>query len=130
MTILKEVMSRHYDSIDPDRPIKDALRQIETLNLSLLLVCRDREVLGVLDESSLRRCRQKTGRNPSGLRVRDIMTPEVLVGYEDQDVREFVSPMREKNIHAIPVLDSNSRMVGLFTLGGPWKRATPDASRD
>lgn len=126
MTVLKDVMSRHYDSIDPDRPMKEALRQIETLNLSLLLVCRDRQVLGVLDESTLTRRVEESGRDPAATPVRDFMSPDVLVGYEDQDVREFVSPMRERNIHAIPVLDSDSRMVGLFTLGGPWRRAAPD----
>lgn len=126
MTVLKDVMSRHYDSIDPDRPMKEAIRQIETLNLSLLLVCRDRRVVGVLDESNLRRRLQESGQDPGLSRVRDFMSPDVLVGYEDQDVREFVSPMRARNIHAIPVLDSDSRMVGLFTLGGPWRRAAPD----
>ncbi len=127
MTILKDVMSRHYDSIDPDRPMKEALRQLETLNLSLLLVCRNGQVLGVLDESSLRRRMQESGRDPAASRVRDFMNHDVLVGYEDQDVRQFVSPMREKNIHAIPVLDRDSRMVGLFTLGGPWRRAATGA---
>ncbi len=126
MTVLRDVMSRHYDSIDPDRPMKEALRQIETLNLSLLLVCRDRQVLGVLDESSVRRVVHESGRDPAASPVRDFMSPDVLVGYENQDVREFVSPMRERSIHAIPVLDAESRMVGLFTLGGPWRRATPD----
>jgi CBS domain-containing protein len=129
MTVLKEVMSRHYDSIDPDRSTKEALRQIETLNLSLLLVCQDRRVLGVLEEADIRRRLQESGRDPAAIPVRNVMSPTVLVGHEDQDVRDLVSPMREKNIHAIPVLDSDSRMVGLFTLGGPWKRATPVQDR-
>ncbi|HZE96890.1 MAG TPA: CBS domain-containing protein [Planctomycetota bacterium] len=125
MTNLKDVMSRHYDTIDPDLSIKDAIRKIDTLNLSLLIVSRDRKVHGVLQETDLRRRLEESGRDPSTASVREFMSPEVLVGYEDQDVREFVSPMRQNNIHAIPVLDSGSRMVGLFTLGGPWKRSTP-----
>src|SRR5262249_17872446 len=129
MTVLKEVMSRHYDSIDPDLSMKDALRQLEALNLSLLPVCRDRKVLGVLEESNLRRRVEQSGRDPAPSTVRDFMSPNVLVGYEHQDVRDFVSPMRSKRIHAIPVLDASSRMVGLFTLGGPWKRSSAALGR-
>jgi CBS-domain-containing membrane protein len=53
------------------------------------------------------------------------MSPDVLTGQEEQDVKDLVPPMRARNVHSIPVLNEDARMVGLFTLGGPWKRAAP-----
>ena len=130
MTLLKDVMSRHYETLDPDISLKDARRQLETLNLGLLLVCRDRHVLGVLEAVELQRRLSEPGCDPVESRVRDVMSDNVLVGREEQDVRDLVTPMRERSIHTIPVLDADSRIVGVFTLGGPWKRLPAIASRE
>jgi len=128
MTVLREVMSRHFETLDPETALSEALRKLETLNLSQLLVCRNDRVVGVLEESDLRRRIHDSGRDPASTPVREFMSPDVLAGYEEQDVKDLVSPMRTRNVHAIPVLNRDSRMVGLFTLGGPWKRAVPERS--
>lgn len=128
MTVLREVMSRHFETLDPDTALSEALRRLETLNLSQLLVCRNDRVVGVLEESNLRRRIMESGRDPAATPVREFMSANVLSGYEEQDVKDLVSPMRTRNVHAIPVLNQESRMVGLFTLGGPWKRAVPERS--
>ena len=128
MTVLREVMSRHFETLDPDMALSEALRKLETLNLSQLLVCRNDRVVGVLEESNLGRRIQDSGCDPASTPVRQFMSPDVLSGFEEQDVKDLVSPMRTRNVHAIPVLNQESRMVGLFTLGGPWKRAAPERS--
>lgn len=129
MTVLRDVMSRHYEIVDPDLPMADALRKLETLNLSQLLVCRDRRVVGVLEECDLVRRLSDSGRDPSHARVHEFMSADVLTGQQEQEVKDLVPPMRARNVHSIPVLDEDARMVGLFTLGGPWKRAVPGLDR-
>jgi len=128
MTLLKEVMSRHFETLDPDTIMSEALRKLEALNLSQLLVCRNDRVVGVLEENHLWNRIQASGCDPAQTPVREFMSPNVLSGYEEQEVKDLVSPMRTRNVHAIPVLNRESRIVGLFTLGGPWKRATPERS--
>jgi len=128
MTVLREVMSRHFETLDPDTALSEALRKLETLNLSQLLVCRNDRVVGVLEESNLRRRVMESGRDPALTPVREFMSANVLSGFEEQDVKDLVSPMRTRNVHAIPVLNHESRMVGLFTLGGTWKRAVSERS--
>jgi len=128
MTVLREVMSRHFETLDPDTSLSEALRKLETLNLSQLLVCRNDRVVGVLEESNLRRRVMESGRDPALTPVREFMSANVLSGFEEQDVKDLVSPMRTRNVHAIPVLNHESRMVGLFTLCGPWKTAVSERS--
>ena len=129
MAILKEVMSRDFETLHPDGLMKDAIRQIERLNLSVLLICRDQRVEGVLMESDLRRLMEEAGPGLEQAKVGEFMSRDVLVGYEEQDVRDLVGPMRLRGIPVIPVLDGESRMVGLFTLGGLWKRRTHAVQR-
>ncbi|HLY73497.1 MAG TPA: CBS domain-containing protein [Planctomycetota bacterium] len=126
MTLLKEVMSRHFETLDPDTAMTEALKKLESQNLSQLLVCRNDRVVGVLEEYDLRRRILDSGCDPAQTPVRRFMSSNVLSGFEEQEVKDLVSPMRRRNVHAIPVLNRESRMVGLFTLGGPWKRAAPE----
>ena len=123
MVSLKDVMSRHYESVHPDAPAREALRQMSALNLSMLPVCDGRRVVGMLSELP-------EGPDAAlGRRVRDVMTPEVLTGRVDQDVREVIAVMRTRDIRTLPVLDDRQELVGVFTLGGPWKRSGPGPRR-
>ncbi|HEX7897496.1 MAG TPA: CBS domain-containing protein [Planctomycetota bacterium] len=116
MVALKEVMSRHFESVHPDAPARDAFRLMSSLNLSMLPVREDRRLVGMLSDVP-------ASGEESALRVRDVMSPDVLTGLEDQDVRELIVVMRRRDIRTLPVLDANQELVGVFTLGGPWKRS-------
>jgi CBS domain-containing protein len=116
MVALKEVMSRHYDSVHPDASARDAFRLMSALNLSMLPVSDDRRLVGMLSDAP-------PLAEDSPLKVRDVMSAEVLTGREDQDVRELIAIMRRRDIRTLPVLDANQALVGVFTLGGPWKRS-------
>jgi CBS domain-containing protein len=129
MTVLRDLMSRHFETVLPDCPMKEAMDRMEKLNLSMLLVCLDRRVLGALVESELRALRGGDCPDLGETEVREFMCLDVLSGQEDQDVRELVAPMRQRNLPLIPVLDHDRRMVGVFTLGGPWKRSVQVAER-
>lgn len=116
MVSLKDVMSRHYESVHPDAPAREALRQMSSLNVGMLPVCEGRRVVGMLSELP-------DGAETAGVRrVREIMTADVLTGREDQDVREVIAVMRTRDIRTLPVLNERQELVGVFTLGGPWKR--------
>ena len=130
MTALKELMTRHFDTVRPDCLMKDAMERIERLNLSVLLVCQDRCVLGMLLESDLRPLMEEGRADLKRAKVREFMSRDILLGHEDQNVRDFVAPMRVRNLPVIPVVDSEARIVGIFALGGPWKRHAPVAHRN
>src|ERR1700704_4175121 len=105
MTALKELMSRHFDTVPPDCLMKEAIERIERLNLSVLLVCQDRCVMGMLLESDLRPLLEEGRADLRRAKVREFMSRDVLVGHEDQNVRDFVTPMRLRNLPVIPVVD-------------------------
>jgi predicted transcriptional regulator len=122
MLILKDVVSRHYESISPDAPVKDAIEKMNHLSLTMLPVCDQDRVVGVLAEPELRRTIDACSQDPEKARVRDIMCAEVVTGREDEDLALVVAMMRQREISVLPVLDSEERLLGVFTLGGPWRR--------
>ena len=57
------------------------------------------------------------GRDPSGTRVQDVMTPEVVYCFEDDLVGEAARKMEEHQIRRLVVLDGSKRLVGIVSLG-------------
>jgi len=49
--------------------------------------------------------------------VRDVMTPDVVCCFEDQDVQEAARLMKEKQLRRLVVLNRDKRLVGIVSLG-------------
>jgi predicted transcriptional regulator len=124
MITLGEIMSRHYEFIRTDDSAQAALRKMESLNLIMLPVCENDRLVGVLDAAQASRRLRSENLEPAQVRVGDIMSSEVLTGSEQGNVQEFVHVMRQRGIPLLPIVDSNRHIVGVFSLGGPWKRGS------
>ena len=57
------------------------------------------------------------GRDPRMTHVRDIMTPDVVYGFEDQDIEDAARLMEQYQIRRIPVLNRSKQLVGMVALG-------------
>jgi len=55
--------------------------------------------------------------DPETTLVADVMTPEIIYCFEDDDVSRAINLMEERQIRRIAVLDSNKRLVGIVSLG-------------
>lgn len=49
-------------------------------------------------------------------KVREVMTDEVLYCFEDQDVDEVARNMSDVQLHRLPVLNRDKRLVGIVAL--------------
>ena len=49
--------------------------------------------------------------------VRDIMTPDVVYGFEDQAVEDAARLMEQYQIRRLPVLNRSQQLVGMVALG-------------
>jgi CBS domain-containing protein len=57
------------------------------------------------------------GQNPYRVKVRDIMTPDALYCYEDQDIEEVGRYMQEHEVRRVLIFDRAHRIVGVVSLG-------------
>ena len=122
MITLGEIMSRHYEFIRTDETAQSALRKMESLNLIMLPVCENGRLVGALDASQAMRRLQSERLEPAQAKVGEIMSTDVLTASEQDHVQEFVQIMRQRGIALLPIVDAERRILGVFSLGGPWKR--------
>ena len=57
------------------------------------------------------------GKDPNGTPVREVMTPEVVYCFEDDDVRDAARKMEEHQIRRLIVLTRDKRLAGIVALG-------------
>jgi CBS domain-containing protein len=56
------------------------------------------------------------GKGPTAT-VGEVMSPEVLYCYEDQDIEEVLRNMADIKVRRLPVLNREKRLVGIVSLG-------------
>ena len=112
---LKEVMTRGVETITPDTGLRQAAQTMKRLDVGVLPVCDRETLVGVVTDRDLT-IRGLAEGNTSAC-VEQVMTPEVVFCFEDQDVTEAASLMEKRQIRRLPVLDQDKRLVGMLSLG-------------
>ena len=114
---LKEIMTLDVTVIRPDLPLQTAAETMKTLDVGLLPVCDGDQLVGMLTDRDITVRAVAEGRDASKTPVRDVMTPEIIYCFEDQEVREAAELMEEWQIRRLPILNRDKQLVGIVSLG-------------
>jgi len=114
---VKEIMTRGVECANPDTTVKEAARKMRDLGVGPLPICDNDRLVGLVTDRDIVIRAVAEGKDPSATRVRDVMTPEIVWCFEDQDVCEVADLMKEKQIRRIAVVNRDKRLVGIVSLG-------------
>ncbi|MDJ0553868.1 MAG: CBS domain-containing protein [Microcoleaceae cyanobacterium MO_207.B10] len=140
--IVADVMSHNPITVKPEMPLKEAIKILAERRISGLPVVNDQEKLvGIVSESDL--MWQESGVTPPayimvldsviflenpgryekeihkalGETVGEVMSKDPLTTTEEKPLSAAARLMHERNIHRLPVLDTNGKLVGILTRG-------------
>jgi CBS domain-containing protein len=114
---LREVMTAHVEVIHPDATLREAAQKMKNLDVGPIPVCDGDRIQGMLTDRDITIRATAEGRDPNNTRVREVMTPDVVYCFEDQDVQEAADMMEERQIRRLIVLNREKRLVGIVSLG-------------
>ena len=114
---IKDVMTREVEVIRPDATLEDAAAKMDALNIGSLPVCDGDRVLGMITDRDITVRATAVGGDPTAIRTRDVMSADVIYGFEDQDVKDAAKLMREAQIRRLIILNRDKRLVGIVALG-------------
>jgi CBS domain-containing protein len=114
---VKEVMTPVVEVIDADSTLQEAAAKMKARDIGPLPVCRGDQVVGMLTDRDITVRATAEGDDPTTIRVKDIMTEEVIACYEDQLVSEAALVMEEHQVRRLVVLHRDQRLVGIVSLG-------------
>jgi CBS domain-containing protein len=114
---LKDVMTPQVEVLSPEATVREAAQKMKALDVGPIPICDGGRVVGMLTDRDITVRAVAEGRDPATTPVSDIMTPDVLYCYEDQDVQEAARLMAEQQVRRVLVLTRDQRLVGIVSLG-------------
>ncbi|HZE97507.1 MAG TPA: CBS domain-containing protein [Planctomycetota bacterium] len=117
MKKLGEIMNREVHSIHPGISVKEAANLMRSLDLSVLPVCRDGEILGMLTDRDMTVHIAAVARDPATTFVKDIMNPHPAILWEQDPIQAAERIMEDRGTHWVFVVDADRTLVGILSLG-------------
>lgn len=120
-------MVREVITVSPNANLLEAIRMMYDQKLGSLIAVNDEDFSpdGILSKSDVLRMVAE-GKNPSLLRVRDVMSSDLIVVATDTPLYEAIRIMAEKTLKRLPVVDLKNykvpRLVGILTQSLVLKR--------
>ncbi|HLE16393.1 MAG TPA: CBS domain-containing protein [Anaerolineales bacterium] len=114
---VRDWMSSPVLVIDPDSTVAYALTLMRRRNVHSVVVniTDDNLTYGILTSTDIRDKIIANERNPSDIRVREIMTAPVITANPDWSLKECSVRMQANNIHHLPVADESGELIGMIS---------------
>ena len=117
MTMVSDVMTRDVRTMKPTDSVVDAARCMDELNVGVIPVCDGDKLVGMVTDRDIvvRGVAQdcELGKTP----LTDVMSANVHVARESDDVDSVLGEMAERQIRRLPVVDDEQHLVGIVSLG-------------
>jgi CBS domain-containing protein len=114
---IAKIMTRDPEVVRSDGFLKDAALRMQQLDVGMLPIIDGNQLVGVLTDRDITVRATAKGRDPTTTQVREVMTPQVVYCFEDQEVSEAAKLMQERQIRRLPILNQKNRLVGIVSLG-------------
>ena len=113
---VSECMTRQVFVIGPDDSLREAAQRMAECDAGALPVGENDRLVGVITDRDIA-IRAVARDLPSDTPVRDVMSPEVLYCYENDDIEQVVENMGQQQLRRLPVVNSDKRLVGIVSIG-------------
>jgi CBS domain-containing protein len=110
-------MTRNVECVKPDDTIQTAARKMRDLDVGPMPICDHDRLAGMVTDRDITVRAVAEGRDPTSCHVSEVMTPDVVYCFEDQDVADAADTMAARQIRRLLVLNRDKRLVGIVSLG-------------
>ena len=118
---IREVMSSDVRTASPDETIRQVARLMADIDAGAVPVGENDRLVGMITDRDIAVRAVAQGKGPDA-KVREVMTEEVQYCFEDEDLDEVARNMGEIQVHRLPVVNRDKRLVGIVSLGDIARR--------
>jgi len=117
MTTVADVMTRGVRTLRPTDTVVQAAQAMDELNVGVIPVCDGDKLVGMVTDRDIvvRGVAQDCELRSTPLT--DVMSANVHVARESDDVDSVLGEMAERQIRRLPVVDDDQHLVGIVSLG-------------
>ena len=125
MRTIADIMTRDVQTISTQETIQRAAQLMDELNVGAIPVLDGDKLVGMITDRDITVRSVAAGQDPRSTKVTDVMSTDVRTCTADQSIDDVLATMGDVQIRRIPVLDAQSKVIGIVSLGDV---ATSDAA--
>jgi CBS domain-containing protein len=114
---IKDVMTPDPQIIAPESPVTEVALLMKEHDVGMIPVCDGDTLQGTITDRDIVLHGVAEGLDLARTRVEEIMNPDVIYCYEDQDTAEAAGLMEAHQVRRLAVLDRDKRLTGILSLG-------------
>ena len=118
MKIAALISGKKVETISSSASVHDLVNSLNTHHIGALVVSPDgKKIEGIVSERDVVRAMPGKMDQLIGMRVRDLMTVDVITCTQNSTVAELMTVMTERRIRHIPVLSENGELLSIVSIG-------------
>ena len=114
---VREIMTTNVECVSPDAGLLELANKMKTLDVGFIPICESDRLVGTVTDRDIVIRGLAGDKSINTCKARDIMTKDVFWCFEDEDVKEVASKMREKEVRRMLILNPEKRLVGVVSIG-------------
>jgi CBS domain-containing protein len=112
------ISGKKVETISSSASVHDLVNSLNTHHVGALVVSPDgKKIDGIVSERDVVRAMPGKLDQLIGMRVRDLMTVEVITCTQNSTVAELMTVMTERRIRHIPVLSESGELLSIVSIG-------------
>lgn len=122
---IREVMTRSVRTIGPGATVREAAHAMAELDVGMLPVAEGDRLVGVITDRDI--ALRAIGAGKDGdCAVGDVMSPEVLYCYDDEEVDDLCRNLADVQVRRLPVVNRDKRLIGIVSLADLASNGDPE----
>lgn len=113
---VRDVMSKDVQIARPEDTLQDVARRMQTGDFGFMPVAEDDRLVGTITDRDIVIRAVAAGAPPTAT-VGEFLSRNPQSAWADDDLKTVLDSMAARQIRRLPVLDKDSRLVGVVSLG-------------
>lgn len=128
----REIMTANPRTVTPDTDLPEVARLMKDEDVGMVPVVEEggQNLLGVVTDRDIAIRVVAEGRDPSGVRVSDVMSRGVTTGSADDSVDRIMDVMGREQLRRLPIVDERGALVGVIAQADVVRHARDDAKAE
>jgi len=110
---VREVMTDRPRCVTPETPISEAARLMKSDDVGSLPILEGERLAGIVTDRDIVLQAVAEEKDPRGMPVREVASRELVTIGPEEDLSEALRLMASHQVRRIPVVDGDSRLVGI-----------------
>jgi CBS domain-containing protein len=113
---VSQAMTRDVRIARPDQTLHEVARIMADCEIGSLPVGDNDRLVGMITDRDIAIRAVAEGKSPDTTQVREVMSQDVKFCFEDDEIADIAKNMGNNQVHRLPVLNRDKRLVGIVAL--------------